>query len=170
MKFARKASFLLPVTGALLLATQNSIESASAILQLSGTVTSVAELEVTPTALATALTLSEGVVNQKVATINERSNNLLGYTVSLTSANAVAAASSTPTLVRTGGGGETPIYTLTYNNLPVVFLAGNATITPLGILTGAGGVNKDLNITLAPGQVFTQGTYTDTLTLTLTNN
>lgn len=96
-----------------------------------------------------------------IAIINERSNSIFGYKVTITSANL-------SNLKRTASGAtEVFPYTIKYNgvNAPVNTVAGYTT-TSNTILAN---VNKDLTIayTGVPAESMVEGTYADTLTFTI---
>lgn len=139
-------------------------------LTISGSVAANNTLNITPSATATALPIETGGTFT-VATVNEKSNNQNGYTVTLTSANAGTTSGSTFNLAGTGGNTDTPSYTLTYNGSEVTRAAGGtATVTNTSGKTGGSGVDKTLAITLPASTFYNADTYTDTLTITLTAN
>lgn len=128
-------------------------------LLLQGIVLPIRSITVTPLAVASALDLTTTQVDTKVATINEKSNSIVGYKVTITSANL--------SKLKRSGGTEVFPYTLKYNEIaaPVSTVAGY-TVTYTG---GLANVNRDLDIsyTGVPAETMVEGTYADTLTFTI---
>lgn len=105
-----------------------------------------------------------------VASVNELANGNSGYTVTLTTTNAFQLYNSS---AETGQS-----YTLTYdlNGTPLVLddtdLDGSnqVVVTDTASGTGGNGVDKDISITYSVGGVtLPAGTYTDTITLVISN-
>lgn len=139
-------------------------------LTLSGTVPGILEITVTPTASASALDLSIDVTDLPVATVNERSNRKAGYTVSVSSANALAAASDQAFLASADPlNADTLEYTLSYDGVPVVLAAGTAQVSDVWAKTPASGTDKELTISYNGTASFLNAdAYADTLTFTIT--
>jgi len=111
--------------------------------------------------------------NIQVAVANERNNDNDGYTVTLQSANALAATSSQARLNRVGGGGQLN-YSIRYGGAAVTLnSSGLATVTDVNVKTGPNGVDKNVQVTFVgevdsvSGLLLTDGAYSDSLTLTL---
>jgi len=139
-------------------------------LTLTGTVAQNLSITVTPAAVASALDLTTAQNNLAVATITEVSNSHLGYTVTVSSANAVSASSSTPDFT-SATSPDTLAYSLTYGGTPVAFTSGIATVTTATAKTPAGGVSNTLGLTYDGSTAnLSAGTYSDTLTFTITAN
>lgn len=137
--------------------------TANANLNLSGVVLPINSVTITPAAAASNLDLSVAVTNLAVASVVERSNRHVGYTLTLSSANAGALVGST------AGNTDSLAYSLQYNGSPVTLVGGAATLTNANGRTTGAGVTKSLNITYDGAAVFlSEDTYTDTLTLTIT--
>lgn len=148
---------LLLATLFLLSPTTYSATTGSLLLQ--GIVPAVRSVTVTPETVASTLDLATTQTNLKVATINEKSNSVFGYKLTITSVNL-------SNLKRTTGVEVFP-YTIKYNGVsaPVTSVSGysvNSNSFPTN-------VNKDLTIsyTGVPAEQMTEGTYTDTLTFTI---
>ena len=138
----------------------------SGTITISGTVLAVATIGGTGTPVAlTDTQLNGGVTDLLIATINEKSNKKTGYTVDLSSANAAATAQAKLIGASTG---DAINYSLKYNGTAVVLVAGTKRVTDVNAATVAAGVNKTLQMTFAGGFP-SADTYSDTLTLTLTN-
>ena len=149
------------MTLAALVITTSSFAATTGTLLLKGQVGQVLSITVTPTAIATTLPLDVTQNDTKVATVNERSNSITGYKVTVSSANQGK-------LVRTNGS-EVFSYNLKYGgqtaNLgsPQTFSTGTA---------AAVNVNKDVTIsyTGVPAENMLAGEYTDTVTFVIAAN
>lgn len=128
-------------------------------LLLQGIVLPIRSITVTPTSAAASLDLSTTATNLKVATVNERSNSILGYKITITSANL--------SNLKRSAGPEVFPYTLRYNGIvaPVTTVAGYSVSYGAGLVN----VNRDLEISYTGVQPETmvEGTYADTLTLSI---
>ena len=147
-----------------------SFASTTGTLTLSGTVPGILEIVVTPTAAASALDLTVNAANLAVASVNERSNRKAGYTVSLSSANAVAAAGNQAFLKSADALNlDTLAYSLSYNGAAVSLVAGSAQVSDVWAKTPAAGTDKQLNISFNGAASFLNAdAYADTLTFTIT--
>ena len=141
----------------------------SGTLTLSGTVPGILEIVVTPTAAASALDLTVDVSNLSVASVNERSNRKGGYTVSLSSANAVAAGVAQAFLKSADALNlDTLGYSLSYDGAAVSFTAGVAEVSNVSVKTPAAGTDKTLAISYNGSASFLNADgYADTLTFTI---
>lgn len=143
----------------LCIASFSSFGATTGTLLLQGIVPSIRSITVSPESVASSLDLTTSQTNLKVATINEKSNSLLGYKVTITSANL--------SNLKRSGGSEVFPYTIKYNgtNAPVTSVAGYSTTSN----TFPANVNKDLTIsyTGVPSEQMVEGTYSDTLTFTI---
>ena len=151
--------FFLALT--LSLTTLTSMAASTATLLLKGVVPQVLSIAVTAEPLAINLPLATTQSNQKIATVNEKSNSNTGYKVTISSANQGK-------LVRSGGSQQFP-YSMTYNdqtiNLSSAVVLTNTTPSSVS-------VNKDLDIsyTGVPNEQMVAGDYVDTLTFTIAAN
>lgn len=143
----------------LFLLSFSTFAATSGTLILSGIIPSIRSITVTPNSVASSLDLSTTQTDLKVATVNEKSNSLLGYKVTITSANL-------GNLKRSGGSEVVP-YTLKYggSNAPITSVSGHS-VTNLSFPVN---VNKDLEVsyTGVVPEATIEGTYSDTLTLTI---
>lgn len=141
----------------------NAFAATSGTLLLQGIVLKKLDILVTPTPVASALNLEVSQTDLKVATVNEKSNSKTGYKVTITSANLGK-------LKRTDGP-EVFNYTLKYANTPVLLSSSAGTVFSNASMSVVN-INKDLNIsyTGALNQTMIEGTYADTLTLTIASN
>jgi hypothetical protein len=139
-------------------------------LTLSGTVSGMLEIAVTPAAAASALDLTVDVTDLAVATVNERSNRKAGYTVVVSSANALAAAANQAFLQSADPlNPDTLDYTLTYDGAAVALVAGSAQVSDVWAKTPASGTDKELCISYSGSSSFLNAdAYADTLTFTIT--
>jgi hypothetical protein len=135
----------------------------NAILNLSGTIPGVLNIDCVAEAAATTLDLSTDQTDLLIGTVTEKCNRKAGYTVTLTTTNGAkfksADVANTATLS----------YTLKYGGVGVVFVAGSATVTDAGAKTPQAGTPKTVSITYS-GSTWDAGedTYTDSLTFVIT--
>jgi hypothetical protein len=162
-RFNGKAAFLL-----VLLAGTISLAGAATTgtLILQGTVPGILEITITPEPGSNALDLSIDTANLKVATVNERSNKKAGYTVSVESANAIAAGSDTPYFDNTDPDVSSSLdYQITYGGSAVVLSSGSAIISDTAAKTTGTGTSSDVAVSYNGATEFPyEGTYSDTLT------
>ena len=137
--------------------------SDSGTLVLQGTVLEATEITITPTASATTLDLSASPSDLNVASVNEKTNSVTGYTVTLTSAN-------DGELVNTPGN-DSLAYTATYDGAAVSLSSTTPATITNQTTPGAYDVDKDFDISYSgkPAAEMTAGTYTDTLTFTISS-
>jgi hypothetical protein len=131
-------------------------------INLSGTVSGNTEITISGTGGAGSLDLSGNQIDLKIADINEKTNKKAGYTVTLTSANIGVLKNGTldsiPYSIKYGVAGS--LANVTLNG------SGAATVTDVSDKTGSTGVNKELRISYTI-DFPAEGTYTDTITLTI---
>jgi len=171
MRFINKEFYMnkrvLIIASILLLVSFGAFSATSGSLTLTGTVNGILDIQVSAAAIASNLDLTTSQNDLVVATVIEKSNKADGYTVELESANATAASSSTATLNGTGTNTDALDYSLSYDGNAVNLVNGSAVVTDSNAATGAAGVSKTLAITYAGDAGLTEGSYTDTLTLTI---
>jgi hypothetical protein len=144
-------------------------DGSTAVLTLSGTVSRVVALTVTPANNYSSLDLTGGESDKVVGLLNERSNNKAGYTVILTSAG--AGSTSQPLLKPLSAGNSDSIpYVLKYSGAPVVLNNGSAILTSASGRTASSGSLKLLAVTIAPARGIAADSYSDSLTLTIQAN
>ncbi len=138
-------------------------------LSLRATVANVVELSVNPTGAASALDLALDATDLLVATVGERSNGKQGFTVTLSSANALAARADAPFLKGADAlSRDTVGYTMSYGGMPVRMIAGVARVSDESTRTPPEGVRRSLTISYTGAATSVQaGAYGDTLTFTI---
>ena len=135
-------------------------------LALSGTAPGILEITVTGVAGYQELALSTDVADKPIANVVEKSNKYGGYTVVVESTNAVANATG-PSL-DSAVTGEKLSYSLKYGSTVVVFTTGSSLITDSASKTPKTGTTKEMTISFAGADAnLAEGTYTDTLTFTI---
>lgn len=143
----------------------------AADLSIQGSVGALQSITVTPTGNATALNLNADVTDLPVATSVEKSNAIAGYTVTVSSANAVAANQAPFLKGANVGNNDKVTYTLKYGGTAVPFVNGSATVTTASTRTGSSGVSKSITISYSTSTAnLKNDTYSDQLTLTLISN
>lgn len=164
----RKHASLL--AAALLLLALPAVAQNVGSITISGTVAPIQQITVTSQSGYNALDLAAGETDKLVAIVNERSNDQIGYKVTLRSANAFAASGSQAYLKgASGGNSDTVNYSIKYNGSAVTLATGDSIVSSTSARTTGTGVNKNLQVTLT-GAFNVADTYSDTLTLTLVNN
>lgn len=140
---------------------------------IQGTVPAVNQISVTSQSGYNTLDLSAGATDQTIAVVNEKNNDPDGYTVTLVSANAAAAASAQPRLKGGDTANSTVVnYSIKYGvegaeQAVTLDADGSKVITSVSAATGASGVDKNLMITFSGVAWQNADTYSDTLTLTI---
>lgn len=134
--------------------------SASDTLVVSGIVQPTCNIQVTALASATQLNITAGENNTKIASVKESTNNANGYKVSLSSLNNG----------RLVNGALNFAYQISYNGGGLISPASAATVvkTKSGPLASAVVEDSDVKITFPAQASALAGTYSDTLTFTLT--
>jgi hypothetical protein len=136
-----------------------SFAQSSAPLTISGNVAQSTTITIAAQPGYNALDLVNGAVAKLVGIATEKSNDKLGYTVTVSSLNA----GSTAQAFLKGaivGNADVVNYSIQYNG---------GGVTLAGSRTPGTGVAKNLNVTFS-GAWLTADTYSDTLTLTITGN
>ena len=135
----------------------------TASVTITGTVAAFLSITVTP--VTTTFDLTQTVSNATIASVNEKCNDYLGYTVTVASTN-LAGTGSQPFF-------KDPVslaqlyYTLEYNTVPVSFSSGVAKITDSNTVSGANGATNPMTISFTGNPNLPSGTYQDTLTFTI---
>jgi hypothetical protein len=145
------------------LATTSAFAATTGTLVLQGIVAQKVSVAVTAAAVASALDLSASQTDLKVGSVNVQSNSKTGYKLTISSANSGK-------LKRTDGA-EVFAYSLKYAGSAV----GLSTAAGTTITNSSGSVvnvNNDLNVsyTGAAAETMVEGTYQDTLTLSIAAN
>jgi hypothetical protein len=144
----------------------------SGSLTLSGSIAAINDIVITPAPGIASLDLTVNQTDLLVATVNEKSNRRVGYTVTLASL-AAAGLSGNP-FFKGANGANTDVLSYSFKYGPAGSLAGfsltsgSAIITSTSAKTGAAGVDKELRISYNGAAAFlNEDTYSDTLTLTI---
>ncbi len=138
----------------------------TASITLTGTVTPLVNITISPAAGHNSLDLLIDVTDLTVATVNEYSNVAAGYTVTLESAFATANGAGAALT-----SGTTSLdYSVTYGGVAVAFGGASALVTDaFGPSSSPAGLDKALAISYAGSSVtLPNGSYSDTLTFTIT--
>ena len=115
-----------------------------------------------------ALDLVNGETLKVVGIATETSNDKLGYSVTLKSANAGTGTQAFLKGALTGNS-DTVNYSITYGGTLVALSSGSATVTTATGRTDKTGIDKNVAITFSGGW-YAADTYSDTLTLTIAPN
>jgi len=151
----------------LMASTVASMAQLSGNITISGAVANNTSITVASQAGFNNLNITAGETDKLVAIATEKSNDRIGYTVTLTTANAPAGAAAF--LKGVAGNADTVPYTMKYNGTVVTLVAGSATVTSVIARTPQAGVAKNLTVTIPAVWVNTD-TYSDTVTLTIAAN
>ena len=151
------AGFLVLVSGG------SAYAATTGNIAISGIVPASTAIAVNTVSGYNSLNLAVTAAGQVVANIQETNNTVNGYTVTMSSQNAGT--------LKNGTLGSLA-YTAKYNNAAVTLSTTAATITTSGASTAVVNVSKPLAIsyTGVPAASMMQGTYSDTLTFTITAN
>lgn len=135
-----------------------------------GTVPSILEVTVTPTAGFNSLDLTTSATDVQIAQVNERTNNKAGYTISLDSTNGIAGSLGTGRFKSTDvTNTDTLDYTIKYAGNAAALTNGSATVTDSNSKTTGTGVTKAVQVSYDGSSLFMAAdTYEDTLTFTIT--
>jgi hypothetical protein len=147
-----------------LLVAVSGFSANTGTLVLTGTVAGAIDITVTPNAASSALVLTVDATLLTVASINEKSNLVAGYDVTLSSLNGVAGGLASGSL---NGATDSLAYDINYGGADLTMASGLADITSNFGVTGASGLDKDLKISYIGNAGLAIDTYTDTLTLTI---
>ena len=144
-------------------------DSPTAVLTLSGTVSRVVAITVTPQNNHNSLDLANGENDKVVGLVNEWSNDKAGYTIILTSAG--AGSTSQPALKPSNAGNSDSVpYSLKYKGVPVQLNQGSAILSSGSGRTSSGGSNNFLTVTIPRPSAVAADSYSDTLTFTIQGN
>lgn len=147
----------------LLLTSFTGYTATTGTLLLQGIVLPKLDITVTPETVSSGLDLETTKVNLKVAEVREKANLVLGYKVTISSANL-------GNLKRVSGTQVFP-YTLKYNNASVNLStpAGQA-FTYATALVANNVRDVSISYTGVPAENMVEGTYADTVTFTIASN
>ena len=142
-----------------LLVASSSFGATVGSLVLSGSVAKNVSIAITPEAGSTTLDLTSSVMDLKVATVTEKSNDKDGYTVTLASANSGTLKNGTLEV----------IYTAKYSSVAVTLSSAPVIITNQATQTGVIKIDKNFSISYIgiPLEDLMSGVYSDTLTFTI---
>jgi hypothetical protein len=138
-------------------------------LLLTGTEPAILTITVTTNPAAVSLALNTNVTNLLVGTVTEQSNDTAGYTVTLSSANALALPSAVAFLKSTTTADTLP-YTIQYSGAAVTFpgTGAAATISNVTAKTGASGITNNITVSFSGASAnLGAAIYTDTLTFSI---
>lgn len=128
-----------------------------------GVVPAFLDVVLTNDAGINALDLTINEPNRLITSVNERTNNILGYTVRMDSANGTTSGEFLGV-----ANGDTLPYTITYGGVAQTLVAGSAIVTDVNSRTGFMGVDNDVRISYDGTATFLSAdTYSDTLTFTI---
>jgi hypothetical protein len=145
--------------------TVSALAASSGTLTVSGTVATVNDISITPNGSNnTTLNITAGESAKNIAAVSETSNDILGYKINLSSANAGELQNASDVTKKT-------TYTISYNGgsyvTPSNTPAQVKNVSSLAALT----TNTSqvlINVVAFPGAV--AGTYSDTITLAIVAN
>ncbi|MCO4756063.1 MAG: fimbrial protein, partial [Bacteriovoracaceae bacterium] len=133
-------------------------------LLLQGVVDDVLSIEVTPTADATDLDIVAGESALLVATVEEKSNDLDGYTVKMSSTNGGK-------LVHGTDATKSTTYQISYDGAaPQAPATTDSTVKVSGALAGLTTDTSNVNVSVDAYAQAPAGTYSDTVTFTIEAN
>jgi hypothetical protein len=133
-------------------------------LLLSGTVTAINDLTITPTPESITLDIVNGETGRKVADVKETSNNLLGYKIYMRSANA-------SNLVHSIDNSKKTAYTISYDGGSYISLTNaDQQVKDSGALPGLTDDTSLVAVNVTPYATAPAGTYSDTVTISIVAN
>ena len=136
----------------------------SGTLNLSGSVEEICDINVTALPKASTLDIVAGETDTKVADVSETSNKLTGYKIFMKSANASK-------LVHSADASKFSSYTLKYDGGSAVTLTNSdQEVKNVSSLSGLATDTSEVSISFAGNANAAAGTYSDTVTITMTNN
>ncbi len=148
----------------LIAGTSFAAPSQTANLVISGVVTAVNEIEITPNANATTLNIIGGEISKSVASISETSNNLTGYQIYMRSA-------SGSKLVHGVDPSKTTAYKISYDGAAEISLpTTDVSMKNVTSLAGLTTVASDVKVSVTPYATAPAGTYSDTITVSIVAN
>lgn len=157
-----KMKLALATTVALL--AVNTYAASTGTLLLQGVVNLVNDIVITANANATTLNILGGETNKLVASVAETSNNLLGYHIEMSSANAGQ-------LKHTIDSSKQTAYTVSYNGGAAVALTATPqTVKNVASLSGLATANSNVNVNVTAYPTAIAGTYQDTVTISIVAN
>jgi hypothetical protein len=146
------------------LASVGAHAASNGTLLIQGTVNLVNDIVITPNSSATALNITSGESAKLVATVAETSNNLTGYKIQMSSANASK-------LVHTADNTKSTPYTVSYAGGSAVTLSSTAqTVKTVSSLTGLTTTTSNVSATVTALPTAIAGTYQDTITVAIVAN
>jgi len=154
------------IAGLLVFLSLAAFSATTGSLVLTGTVNGVLDISVTAKSVATNLDLTISQTDLSVATVVEKSNKPSGYTVTLESGNAKSNSASNG-ILEDSVSGDSLSYTIQYDGANISLINGVATVTNSNATTASSGVSKDLSISYVGDNSLTEGSYSDTITLTI---
>ena len=154
-----KKFFVLALTA---LTFTSAYAATTGTLLLKGTVPRLLDITVTPTSIASTLPLNTSQTNTVVASVNEKSNSVSGYKVSISSANAGK-------LVHQSVTSSSINYSLRYNSA-AINLATGQTVTYSSSTPANANRSVDISYTGVAHDLLIEGDYSDTVTFTIAAN
>jgi hypothetical protein len=147
------------------LVSSQAMATSSETLVLSGTVAVVNDISINPVAGAyDGLNITAGQSNLTVANVDETSNNLAGYKITLASANAGE-------LRNTANAAKKTTYTVSYGGGTAAAPSSSAQIVKnVSSLNALTTTSSALNVNVTAYPSAPAGTYNDTLTLAIVAN
>ncbi len=151
---------------ALVMLSQSVFALSTGTLVISGNVTPVNDILITPNSNATSLAIVAGETNKLVASVAESSNNLTGYKIYMKSASGsklvhgVDLTKSTP-------------YTVSYNGATAVSLTPanvDQQVKNISSLSQLTTNNSNVNVNVTAYPLAPAGTYSDTITISIVAN
>jgi hypothetical protein len=141
----------------------SAIAATTGQITISGSIPAYTAIVVSPVAGYNSLDLSTTATDKNVATVTEINNTTTGYTVKLASANSGS--------LKNGSLGSVA-YTAKYNGTAVTLSSTAVTVTKQSSQTSVVNANKNFSISYTGVDPTTLmvGTYSDTLTFTITAN
>jgi hypothetical protein len=147
-----------------ILVFESSLAASSGNLLIEGTVTAVNDITITPNPNATNLDIVAGETNKLVVSVSETSNNLSGYQIKMSSANAGKLIHSTDNTKMTD-------YTVSYDGASAVALsATEQTVKTVSSLSGLTTVSSDVTVSVTAYPTAPAGVYQDTITIAIVAN
>ena len=146
------------------LLASSAIAASSGDLLISGTVTAINDLVITPNANATSLNILGGEISKSVASVAETSNNLLGYKITMRSANASK-------LVHNVDNTKSTAYTVSYDGAAAISLTNaDQDVKNVSSLAGLTTNTSDVSVNVTAFPTAPAGTYSDTITISIVAN
>lgn len=144
----------------------SSYGASTGTLVLSGDVSVINDITVTPAASATTLDIVGGETATNVASVVEQSNNLAGYTIQIYSSNAGF-------LVNTSDATKSTAYQLSYDGGAMVTPPASGsplTVKTVSSLNGLTTATSQVDADVTAYATAPAGQYTDTVTLSIVAN